>query len=74
MNKLPDLHNDEAMLKRGRRSAIGSARNEALAALRDACTYCNSAEWSELAQRSDEAIAAAERLKTVAALWQEFGT
>ena len=73
MHSLPDLTNEPAMLKRGQRSAIGSARNEAQAALRDACTYCQTCEWEGLVKFADDAIKAAERLKTVAALWAEFG-
>jgi hypothetical protein len=73
MKALPDLTNGPAMIKRGQMSAIGSARAEAQAALRDASTHCQSCDWAGLAQFADDAIAAAERLKTVAALWQEFG-
>lgn len=73
MRALPDLENVPAMTKRGQQSAIGSARSEAQAALRDASTHCQSCDWAGLSKFADEAIAAAERLKTCAALWEEFG-
>ncbi len=72
MKPLPPLADEAAMLKRGRLSAIGSARNEALQELRDSCSYCQSADWDDLRGCADRAIAAAERLKTVAALWSEW--
>lgn len=72
--RLPDLTDEPAMIRRGKMSAIGSARAEAQAALRDASTYCQSCDWGGLAKYADDAIKAAERLKTVAALWDEHCT
>ena len=71
MRPLPDINNEAAMLERGRRSALGSARNEAAEALRDACTLVQSSQWDELEEAASSAIAAAERLKTLAAMWAE---
>lgn len=70
MKPLPDISNEAAMLERGKRSAVASARNDAAEALRNACTLCQSAAWPDLRQHAQEAIEAAERLKTVAAMWE----
>jgi hypothetical protein len=72
MRALPDITDEPAMLLRGRRSALGSARNEAAEALRDATTMCQSADWNQLAQHADKAAQAADRLKTLAAMWDEL--
>jgi hypothetical protein len=72
MRPLPDINDEAAMLLRGRRSAITSARNEAAEALRDACTRVQSSDWSTLAAHADESAQAAERLKTLAAMWDEL--
>ena len=69
MKPLPDLTDEPAMLLRGRRSAVGTARNETLQELRDACTYCQSADWNELERCAERVIEAARRLQVVAALW-----
>jgi hypothetical protein len=60
------------MLLRGKRSVIGSARNEAAEALRDACVKVQSAGWDELTMHADEARRASERLITLAAMWGEL--
>lgn len=60
------------MLLRGRRSVLGSARNEAAEALRDACVRVQSADWDDLTKHADEAAQAAERLKTLAAMWGDL--
>ena len=72
MKPLPNISDEAAMLLRGKQSAIGSARNDAAAALRDACTSVQGADWAGLVAAADEAIKAAERLKTVSALWHEL--
>ena len=72
MRALPDINDETAMLLRGRRSVLGSARNEAAEALRDACTFCQSADWNDLAKHADAASQAADRLKTLAAMWCEL--
>jgi Arc/MetJ family transcription regulator len=71
LRPLPDLTDDAAMAKLGRMSAIGSARNAAANALRDANTAVQTADWGDLAAAADAAIQAAERIKTVAAMWSE---
>jgi Sec-independent protein translocase protein TatA len=72
MKPLPNLSDDAAMLLRGKRSALGSARNEAAQALRDASTLAQAADWERLPDVADQAVAAAERLKTLAAIWEEL--
>jgi hypothetical protein len=72
MKPLPDLSNSPAMIDRGKRSALGSSRNEAAEALRDACTLVQSAKWEDLYSRAAQAHEAAERLMTIAALWNEL--
>jgi hypothetical protein len=72
--KLPDLTDEAAMLLRGRRSAIRSMREECMIALRDAYTHLQTMDYEELSAGADAVVAAAERLKTVAALWEEFGS
>lgn len=72
MKPLPDLNNDVAMLERGKRSALGSARNEAAAMLRDACSYAQSSSWDDLAAHAEVAKRAADRLITLQAMWQEL--
>mgnify|MGYP001567471957 CR=1 FL=1 len=69
----PDLTDPAAMIQRGKRSTLGSMRDEALKELRDTCTYCQGKPWPLLAGLADDVILAAERLKAVAALWQEHG-
>jgi hypothetical protein len=70
--KLPDLTNTAAMIARGQRSALGSARNEALIELRDACTILQSCDWHEMAAATKRCDAAANRLRTLAAMWGEL--
>jgi predicted ATPase len=72
MRALPDTNDSEAMILAGKRSVIGRARKEACEALRDACTFCQSAEWGDITQHAEQARAASERLKTLDAMWQEL--
>ena len=72
MKPIPDIANDAAMLLRGKRSALGTARNEAAEALRDAMVHVQSADWHELHAAIDALTAPAERLKTLAAMWSEL--
>ena len=72
MNPLPNLNDEAAMLARGKRSALASARNEAAEALRDACTRLQGATWQDLAEAAEDARQASERLKTLAAMWNEL--
>ena len=69
---LPNLTDDAAMILRGKRSAIGSARNDAAEALRDATVAVQSADWPALHEHADKAAQAADRLKTLAAMWGEL--
>lgn len=71
MRPLPDINDDAAMIQRGKRSALGAARNDAAEALRDACTHVQTAEWGELKDAARKAQAAAERLQTIAAMWND---
>jgi predicted alpha/beta-hydrolase family hydrolase len=70
--KLPNLEDTPAMILRGKRSAIGTARNDAAAELRDACTLVQGADWSELAAHAQRAKTAAENLQALAAMWAEL--
>ena len=72
MKRLPDINDEKAMLERGRRSAIGAARKDAAETLRDACTMCQSSEWAVLSKHARDAAEAAERLLTLAAMWEEM--
>jgi len=72
MKPLPNINDETAMLERGKRSALASARNEAAEALRDACTVIQSSNWANLHGLAQEAVEAAERLKTIAAMWDEL--
>jgi hypothetical protein len=58
------------MLKRGRQSALGSARNDAAQALRDAAVHAQGADWAALPAIADDAVQAAERLRTLAGMWE----
>ena len=66
MKPIPDLDDDAAMIRRGRRSAIMSARNDACEALRDACSMCQTARLEDASAPAQAAIAAAERLILIA--------
>lgn len=70
MKPLPKLDDEAAMLLRGRRSAVASARNEAAEELRDACTQVQGADWQDLYAAACRADEACERLKTLAAMWE----
>ena len=72
MKPLPRLDDDAAMLLRGKRSALGSARNEAAEAARDCITRLQGCDWSDIRMWADEAQAALERLKTLAAMWGDL--
>jgi hypothetical protein len=72
MKPLPNINDEPAMLLRGKRSLIASARNEAAEALRDATVLVQSADWPDLARHADIAAMAADRLKTLAAMWEEL--
>lgn len=72
MKPLPPLDNEAAMAAWGRRSALLSARKDACEALRDACVLCQSAEIHELPTYTARAIAAAQRLADVSALWADM--
>ena len=72
MKPLPNLNDEPAMIERGKRSILGSARNEAAEALRDACTFVQSASWDELSERAERAVEAAGRLQALAAMWESI--
>lgn len=59
------------MIMRGKRSAIASARNEAVETLRDQLVAVQSADWGTLADQARKARDAADRLVTLAAMWDE---
>ena len=72
MKPLPNLNDEAAMLMRGKRSALGSARNDAAEALRDACTRLQACEYFAIEQHAAEANAALVRLLTIAKAWSEL--
>ena len=72
MKPLPNINDTEAMNRIGKRSAMQSARMDAADALRDAYTLVQCAEWHELQRAAEAARSAAERLLTLAAMWQEL--
>jgi hypothetical protein len=72
MKPLPNINDEAAMLERGKRSALASARNDAAEALRDACTAVQSANWNELQAVAELAVAASARLLTLSAMWTEL--
>ena len=72
MRPLPNLSDEAAMIKRGRRSAVMSARNEGCEAIRDAAVRCQTAMApADLVMHAREAIEAANRLIAVATLMEE---
>ena len=72
MKPIPRIDDDAAMILRGKRSALGSARNEAAEALRDAAVGVQSADWHDLRSAVDGLTEPAERLRTLAAMWSEL--
>jgi hypothetical protein len=68
MKPLPDLEDAEAMILRGRRSVLASARNDALEELRDAYTAIQSDPIENM--RTEKIIKAAERLAEISKLWK----
>lgn len=71
MKPLPNISDDAYMIQRGKMSVISTARKEAAETLRDACTLVQTAEWSEMPHYARAARDAAERLLTLAAMWDE---
>jgi hypothetical protein len=74
MKPLPNINDATLMAKLGQSSALYSARKDAIAVLRDAYTgmQATGAEWDEIAAHARVASAAAERLVTLATMWQEL--
>ena len=72
MKSIPNLDDTNAMLTKGKRSALGTARNDAAEALRDAMVHVQAADWHELHAAVDALTAPAERLKTLAAMWSDL--
>ena len=72
MKPLPDLDNADAMIKRGRLSAIGAARKEAAESLRDQCTILQGCSWDAIQHHAPVAKDALDRLLTLAAMWDEL--
>lgn len=68
MKPLPNLSDDAAMIKRGQRSALISAKNEAAEALRDSCTRLQSCDWSAIDTYADDVDAAITRLRALSRL------
>lgn len=69
MKPLPDLCDNAAMLKRGRMSALVSARKDAIDALRDAHTGMQSDDWARWGHFAALAAIAAERLIKLEHMW-----
>ena len=72
MKPLPNLNDEAAMLLRGKRSALGSARNDAAEALRDACTRLQACDYCAIGKSAAEADAALMRLLVIAEAWEEL--
>jgi len=70
MKPLPDVNDEAAMLLRGKRSAIGAARKEAVETLRDMLTFMQSDQWNR--SHVEAASKATERLLTLQAMWEEL--
>lgn len=70
MKPIPDVDDDEAMIARGKASALMSARKDATETLRDSLLAVQSADWDGLREAAHVALSAAERLKTLALLWE----
>lgn len=71
MKPLPNINDEAAMAQRGRRSVLAQARKETTEALRDAYNQLQSAEWTVLDAHADAVAMYADRLKTLAVMWQE---
>jgi len=73
MKPPPDLNDEAAMIKRGRASALFSARKDAIETLRDAFTALQSGPefGPQLAANAEVAKSVADRLITLAAMWDE---
>jgi hypothetical protein len=71
MKPLPNLDDEDAMLRRGRMSALLAARKEAAETLRDAHTFMQSNDWADWTTHARVARDAADRLITLAAMWDE---
>ena len=72
MKKLPDIRDDAAMLERGKRGALMSARNDACESLRNVSTYVQSAQIESLSTHADELKSIAARLVEIEALWNSL--
>jgi hypothetical protein len=68
MKPLPNLEDTEAMVLRGRRSVLASARNDALEELRDAYTSLQSDPIESM--NVTKIVKAAERLAEISGLWK----
>ena len=72
MKPPPDLSDEAAMLKQGRISALRAARKDAIVILRDAYTAMQGdGEWGAMLISARVARDAADRLITLAAMWNE---
>lgn len=71
MKPLPNINDEPAMLKRGKLSAIASARNDAFNELRDAVTLIQSAQGHDIEPLVNRVKAAVDRVATLAAMWDE---
>lgn len=67
---LPNIDDEEAMLLRGRRSALHEARKQATEGLRDAYNATQAADWNSLDDWASQCIDYAARLSTLAQMWQ----
>lgn len=72
MRPIPDFDNVDEMIKRGKISTLYSARKEATECLRDAYTAMQAASWPDLHTHASIARDAAERLATLAVMWDEI--
>lgn len=73
MKPLPNLSDERAMLERGRRSALMSARNEACEALRDAAVSAQTMPHPEMLARIAPTLRKiADRLEALAILYEDL--
>jgi hypothetical protein len=72
MKPLPNLDDTQAMIAKGRRSALMSARNDAMDELRDSFTKMQSLEIGAIQALANKAHECCLRLIDVSVKWNEL--
>lgn len=72
MKPLPDIDDSDAMMLRGKRSALYEARRETLEAMRDAYTVLSGADWDDMQEKLSPIKSLAQRLETILTLWDSI--